>query len=207
MEGAHGDIGMIMRDDVAIIISKSGSTDELNSLLTHLKRLGIPVIAMTGNPSSNLAGISDVVLDTSVPCEACPMNIVPTASTTATLALGDALAVSLLQRKGLTTEDFAALHPGGTIGSKLTYRVRDLMISGDTLPLADIDASMDRVIEVMSAHKLGIAVITDHERLAGVITDGDLRRLLQTGSASAGGERPRGNQSHQPRQRPRAPVR
>ena len=179
VEGAHGDIGMIMRDDTAIIISKSGSTDELNSMLTHLKRLGIPIIALTGNTASNLAGISDVVLDTSVPCEACPLNIVPTASTTATLAMGDALAMSLLQRKGLTAEDFATLHPGGTIGSKLTYRVRDLMISGEDLPLADIDAPMGQVIEVMSARKLGIAVITDCGKLAGVITDGDLRRLLQ----------------------------
>lgn len=179
VEGAHGDIGMIMRDDSAIVISKSGSTDELNSMLTHLKRLGIPLIAMTGNTSSNLAGIADVVLDVSVACEACPLNIVPTASTTATLALGDALAVSLLKRKRLTAEDFAVLHPGGTIGSKLTYRVEDLMISGDNLPLADIDASMGEVLEVMSARKLGIAVITDRGKLAGVITDGDLRRLLQ----------------------------
>lgn len=179
VEGAHGDIGMIMRDDTAIIISKSGSTDELNSMLTHLKRLGIPIIALTGNPASNLAVISDVVLDVSVPCEACPMNIVPTASTTATLAMGDALAVSLLQRKGLTAEDFALLHPGGAIGNKLTYRVSDLMLSGENLPLADIEAPMSEVIDVMSARKLGIAVITDHGKLAGVITDGDLRRLLQ----------------------------
>ncbi len=179
VEGAHGDIGMIMRDDSAIVISKSGSTDELNSMLTHLKRLGIPIIAMTGNTASNLAGLSDVVLDTSVSCEACPLNIVPTASTTATLAMGDALAVSLLRRKGLTAEDFAVLHPGGTIGSKLTYRVRDLMISGENLPLADIEAPMGEVIEVMSARKQGIAVITERGKLAGVITDGDLRRLLQ----------------------------
>ncbi len=179
VEGAHGDIGTIMRDDSAVIISKSGSTDELNSMLNHLKRLGVPIIAMTGNPSSNLAGISDVVLDISVSREACPFNIVPTASTTVTLALGDALAMSLLHRKGLTAEDFAALHPGGTIGSKLTYRVRDLMTSDERLPLADIDAPMGKVIEVMSKYQLGIAVITEGDTLSGVITDGDLRRLLQ----------------------------
>ncbi|MDP2983375.1 MAG: KpsF/GutQ family sugar-phosphate isomerase [Candidatus Latescibacter sp.] len=179
VEGAHGDIGMIMRGDSAIIISKSGSTDELNSMLNHLKRLGIPIIAITGNPVSNLAGISDVVLNTAVEREACPLNIVPTASTTAALALGDALAISLLNRKGLTADDFAVLHPGGTIGNKLTYRVKDLMICGDDLPLADINASMGEVIEVMSDKKLGIAVITEQGRLSGVITDGDLRRLLQ----------------------------
>jgi arabinose-5-phosphate isomerase len=179
VEGAHGDIGMIMRGDSAIIISKSGSTDELTSMLNHLKRMGIPIIAMTGNPVSNLAGISDVVLNTAVDREACPLNIVPTASTTASLALGDALAISLLCRKGLTAADFAVLHPGGTIGNKLTYRVKDLMIAGNDLPLADINASMGEVIEVMSDKKLGIAVITEEGRLSGVITDGDLRRLLQ----------------------------
>ncbi|MHB9031350.1 MAG: KpsF/GutQ family sugar-phosphate isomerase, partial [Candidatus Latescibacterota bacterium] len=179
VEGAHGDIGMIVRGDTALIISKSGSTDELTSLLNHLKHIGIPIIAMTGNLSSNLAGISDVTLDISVEREACPLNIVPTASTTVTLALGDALAVSLLHRKGLTAEDFAALHPGGAIGSKLTYRVRDLMVSGARLPLADIESPMGEVINVMSEQKLGIAIITEKGRLAGVITDGDLRRLLQ----------------------------
>ena len=179
VEGAHGDIGTIMRDDCAIIISKSGSTDELTSILGHLKRLGVPIIAMTGSRESTLASIAEVVLDISVECEACPFNIVPTASTTATLALGDALAVSLIERRGLTAEDFAALHPGGTIGNKLTYRVKDLMQKGDDLPLADIESPMGKVIEVMSGKKLGIAVITERGKLAGVITDGDLRRLLQ----------------------------
>lgn len=179
VEGAHGDIGTIMRDDSAIIISKSGSTDELTSILSHLKRLGVPIVAMTANSESTLASIADVVLDISVEREACPLNIVPTASTTATLALGDALAISLLSRRGLTEEDFAALHPGGTIGNKLTYRVKDLMVSGEDLPLVDIAATMGEVIGVMSDKKLGIAVVTEHGRLAGVITDGDLRRLLQ----------------------------
>jgi arabinose-5-phosphate isomerase len=179
VEGAHGDIGTIMRDDSAIIISKSGSTDEIMSILGHLKRLGVSIIAMTANRESTLASIADVVLDISVECEACPFNIVPTASTTVTLALGDALAISLIARRGLTAEDFAALHPGGTIGNKLTYRVKDLMISGEDIPLADIDAPMGKVIELMSEKKLGIAVITERGKLAGVITDGDLRRLLQ----------------------------
>ena len=179
VEGAHGDIGMIMRGDVAIVISKSGATDELTVILNHLKRLDIPIIAMTGNPTSNLAATSNVVLDVSVEREACPINSIPTASTTAALALGDALAVSLFERKGLSEEDFATLHPGGSIGRKLTYRVKDLMISGNMLPLVDIDASMNRVIEVMSEKKLGIAIVTEQDKLAGVITDGDLRRLLQ----------------------------
>ena len=179
VEGAHGDIGMVMRGDVAIVISKSGSTDELTDILNHLKHLGIPIISMTGNPASNLAGISDVVLDVSVECEACPFNIVPTASSTAALALGDALAMSIFERKGLTAEDFAILHPGGTIGRKLNYRVKDLMVSGEDLPVVDIKAPMGVVINIMSEKKLGIAVITENGELAGVITDGDLRRLLQ----------------------------
>ncbi|MBT4483922.1 MAG: KpsF/GutQ family sugar-phosphate isomerase [Candidatus Latescibacteria bacterium] len=179
VEGAHGDIGTIMRGDAAIVISKSGATDELNVILNHLKRLEIPIIAMTGNTSSNLASIADVALDVSVEKEACPYDIVPTASTTAVLALGDALAISLFEEKKLTKEDFAALHPGGSIGLKLTYRVKDLMVSGDDLPLIDIEASMHEVIDIMSEKKLGIAVVAENDKLAGVITDGDLRRLLQ----------------------------
>jgi arabinose-5-phosphate isomerase len=179
VEGAHGDIGTIMRGDVAIIVSKSGATEELTILLNHLKRMGIPIIAMTGNTASNLAGTADIVLDVSVVSEACPINAIPTASTTAALALGDALAVSLFERKGLTEEDFAALHPGGSIGRKLSYRVRDLMTTGSDLPLVDIEAPMSEVLEVMSDKKLGIAVVTEQKKLAGVITDGDLRRLLQ----------------------------
>lgn len=179
VEGAHGDMGMIMRGDSAIVISKSGATDELTYILNHLKRMGVPVIAMTGNPASSLSAVADVTLDVSVECEACPFNIVPTASTTAALAMGDALAISLFKKKGLSEEDFATLHPGGSIGRKLSYRVRDLMIQGDELPLANIDAPMREVIDVMSDKKLGIAVVTGKDGLEGVITDGDLRRLLQ----------------------------
>jgi len=179
VEGAHGDIGMVMRGDVAIVISKSGTTDELTDLLKHLKRFGIPIISMTGNLSSNLASISDVVLDITVKCEAGPFNIVPTASTTATLTLGDALAMSLFERKGLSSEDFAILHPAGSIGRKLKYRVKDLMVSGGDLPLVDIKAAMTEVIDVMSEKKLGIAIVTENRKLSGVISDGDLRRLFQ----------------------------
>jgi len=178
-EGAHGDIGMIMRRDIAIVISKSGAADELTVILNHLKRMDVPVIAMTGNLTSNLACIADVVLDISVEREACPFNIIPTASSTVTLALGDALAISLFKKKDLTAEDFAVLHPGGSVGRKLVFLVKDMMISGDDLPLVDIEAPMNEVIEVMSEKKLGIAVITENSELAGVITDGDLRRLLQ----------------------------
>lgn len=179
VEGAHGDIGMIMRGDAAIVISKSGATDELHVILSHLKRLEIPIIAMTGARSSSLAGVATIVLDVSVDREACPYNIVPTASTTATLALGDALAISLFKKKGLTEEDFAALHPGGAIGKKLVYRVKDLMVSGGDLPVVDIGASMRKVVAAMTDYKLGIAIIVENGVLAGVITDGDLRRLLQ----------------------------
>ncbi len=179
VEGAHGDIGMIMRGDTALVISKSGATDELNHIINHLKRFEIPIIAMTGTPNSSLTSIADVVLDTSVEQEACPFNIVPTASTTAALALGDALAISLFESKGFTEEDFAALHPGGSIGKRLVYRVRDLMAAGDDLPLADIGADMHDVVDVMSEKKLGVALITEKGALRGVLTDGDLRRLLQ----------------------------
>ncbi len=179
VEGAHGDIGMVMRRDVAIVISKSGATEELTDILNHLKHLGIPIIAMTGNPASNLANISDVVLDVSVEREACPFNIIPTTSTTAAFALGDALAMSLFERKGLSAEDFAVLHPGGSIGRKLSYKVEDLMISGENLPIVDIETTMNEVIDVMSEKKLGIAIITEKGKLNGVITDGDLRRLFQ----------------------------
>jgi len=179
VEGAHGDIGMVMRGDVAIAISKSGATEELINLLNHLKRLEVPIIAMTGNLTSVLACMSDVVLDVSVDHEACPINSVPTASTTAAIALGDALAMSLFERKGLTEEDFAILHPGGSLGRKLTYKVKDLMVSGDNLPLVDFKAPMKEVIDVMSGKKLGIAIVTKDRKLYGVISDGDLRRLLQ----------------------------
>ncbi len=179
VEGAHGDIGMVMRGDVAIVISKSGGTDEMTDFLNHLKHLGVPIICLTGTAPSNLAAVSDVVLDVSVEREACPFNIVPTASTTAALAMGDALAMSIFERKGLTAEDFAILHPGGSIGRKLSLRVSDLMVSGEDLPLADANAPMREVVDVMTEKKLGAAIITEQGKLYGVITDGDLRRLLQ----------------------------
>ena len=178
-EGAHGDLGMIMKGDIAIVISKSGSTEELNSILNHLKRLEIPVISFTSSTNSSLAAFSDVVLDVSVDREACPFDIIPTASTTAALALGDALAISLLIRKGITAEDFAVLHPGGSIGRGLTYKVKDLMVSGEDMPVTDIDSKMNIVIDIMSGKKMGIAVLTEQGKLSGVITDGDLRRLIQ----------------------------
>jgi len=179
VEGAHGDIGMIMRGDAAIVISKSGATDELTVILNHMKRLELPVIAMTAGVSSNIAGIADVTLDISVEREACPYDIVPTSSTTVTLALGDALAISLFKKKNLSEEDFAAFHPGGSIGRKLIFKVSDLMTAKDDLPLVDAAADMHEVINVMSEKKLGVAIVTENGRLHGVITDGDLRRLLQ----------------------------
>jgi arabinose-5-phosphate isomerase len=178
-EAIHGDLGVIQADDVVVALSYSGETEEIVRVLETIRRLGARLLAITGAPRSTLGQAADVAIDCSVAEEACPMNLVPTASTTAALALGDALAMALLVRKGFREEDFASLHPGGTIGNKLAYRVGDLMISGEELPLADIEAPMGQVIEVMSARRQGIAVITDHGRLAGVITDGDLRRLLQ----------------------------
>jgi arabinose-5-phosphate isomerase len=179
-EASHGDLGMITERDAIIAISNSGETDELVGLIPFLKRFRVKLIAMTGNVNSTLAKASDVSLDVSVREEACPMGIVPTASTTATMAMGDALAVSLLIRKGLNEEDFARFHPGGSIGKKFFVKVEDLMHSGDRLPLISYDTPMSRAVIEMSSKRLGHAVVIDQERnIAGVLTDGDVRRGLE----------------------------
>ncbi|MBT0663276.1 KpsF/GutQ family sugar-phosphate isomerase [Geobacter pelophilus] len=181
-EGIHGDLGMIMKGDVVIALSNSGETEELIRILPVIKRLGASLVAMTGNPASTLARSGDVVLDISVKEEACPLGLAPTASTTATLAMGDALAVALLQKRGFSAEDFALFHPGGSLGKKLLLTVNDLMHAGDAIPLVAENTLMREALFEITAKKLGITGVVDATgRLIGVITDGDLRRALEKG--------------------------
>jgi len=178
-EGVHGDLGMVHKDDVIIAISKSGETSELIHLLPSFRRLDVPVIAMTSSKQSTLARYAKVWLDISVEEEACPNDLAPTASTTVTLAMGDALAVALLDARGFSAEDFALLHPGGSLGKKLLMRVADLMESGDNLPYCFPEDRMQKAIMEM-AHKRGICPVVDHDfYLVGVITTGDLNRLIE----------------------------
>lgn len=181
-EGIHGDLGMIMTGDVVIAISNSGETEEILRILPSIKRLGAHLVAMSGNPASNLARSSDVFLDVSVSEEACPLGLAPTASTTATLAMGDALAVALLVKRGFKAEDFAIFHPGGSLGKKLILRVEDLMHSGEAVPLVREDTLMKEALFVITAKGLGVTGVCDSNgALKGVITDGDLRRSLEKG--------------------------
>ncbi len=178
-EALHGDLGMLVRKDVLLAVSASGETEELVALLERVKRLGIPLLALTGNPRSTLALASDVALDVSVREEACSLNLAPTASTAASLAMGDALALALFERRGLGEEDFAALHPAGRLGSKLR-RIESLMHAGEALPRVGPKASIPEVIYEISRKRLGLtAVTTDSNLLLGIITDGDLRRLME----------------------------
>ncbi|MCL4306037.1 KpsF/GutQ family sugar-phosphate isomerase [bacterium] len=180
VEAAHGDLGMVTRDDAAIIISKSGDTEELWAVLPYLKLIGIPVIGLLGHTRGALADKCDVVLDTGVAEEGCPMNLAPTASTTASLAMGDALAVALLTAKGFTAEDFAYLHPGGTLGRRLLLRVEDVMHTGENVPTVRVDDDLKTAVLCMSKRRLGaVCVVNDGGRLEGIFTDGDLRRAWQ----------------------------
>lgn len=179
-EGIHGDIGMMSKGDVVLAISNSGESQEIIQLLPLIKRWGIKLIVITGKPSSVLARGGDVVLETGIKEEACPLGLVPTASTTATLALGDALALALLEKKGFKEDDFAMLHPGGALGRKLVLRVSDLMHKGDEIPLIQEDTLMKEGLLEMTSKRLGVAGICDKEgKLVGIITDGDLRRALE----------------------------
>ena len=181
-EGIHGDLGMLGRADVLIAISNSGETQEILQLLPYVERMGIPVVSMTGRMTSTLAKNSDVALDVSVSEEACPMGLAPTASTTATLAMGDALAVALLQKRGFKQEDFAQFHPGGTLGRRLLVRVKDLMHGGAEMPTVSEAVPATAAILEITAKKLGMTTVADaNGRLAGIITDGDLRRFIQQG--------------------------
>ena len=181
-EGLHGDLGMLARRDVLIAISNSGETQEILQLLPFMERMGIPVVAIVGRMSSTLAKNSTVALDVSVAEEACPMGLAPTASTTATLAMGDALAVALLEKRGFKEQDFAQFHPGGTLGRRLLVKVRDLMHSGQDVPQVEEMVLASVAILEMSAKKLGMTTVVDRAgALLGVITDGDLRRFVQQG--------------------------
>ncbi|HEV2305140.1 MAG TPA: KpsF/GutQ family sugar-phosphate isomerase, partial [Candidatus Acidoferrales bacterium] len=178
-DALHGDLGMLMREDVALAISQSGETEELVALLEPVKRLGMKLVTMTGNAGSTLAAASDVALDISVKEEACSLNLAPTASTTAALALGDALAIALLERRGFREEDFAALHPKGRLGTKLR-RVESVMHAGEAIPRVGPEAAIADVVYEISRKKLGMAVVTERGgKLLGIVTDGDLRRLME----------------------------
>ena len=179
-EGIHGDIGMLAKGDVVVAISNSGETQEIIQLLPVIKRWDITLIVMTGNPRSVLAQSGDVVLDTAVKEEACPLGLVPTASTTATLAMGDALALALLRKKGFMEDDFAMLHPGGTLGRKLLLHVEDFMHKGDEMPLIREDTLIKEGLLEMTSKRLGVTGVCDTKgSFVGVITDGDLRRALE----------------------------
>jgi arabinose-5-phosphate isomerase len=178
-EAIHGDLGRIVKGDAVIAISNSGETDEILALVPSLKRLGAPLVSLTGNPASNLAQASDVHLDVSIAQEACPLGLAPTASTTAALAMGDALAMALVERRGFTVEDFAVLHPGGRLGRKL-LRVEDAMHAGDQLPRVRPGTPMREVLFEMTRKRLGMTTVADEDgRLLGVISDGDLRRQME----------------------------
>jgi arabinose-5-phosphate isomerase len=178
-EASHGDLGMITADDVVLLLSNSGETDELVSLMPHLKRQGAKLIALTGNEDSSLAQAADVHLDASVDTEACPLGLAPTASTTAALALGDALALTLLDARGFSVEDFARSHPGGSLGRRLFTRVRDVMRTGTAIPSVATTATFAEAVIEMSGKGMGMTAVVDTDgRVAGIFTDGDLRRCV-----------------------------
>ncbi len=178
-EAVHGDMGVVSPRDAALVISKSGRSGELELLLPAFRLLGIPVVGLLGDPKSPLAERCDVVVDVSVKEEACPFDLAPTASTTAALAMGDALAIALLERRGFTQEDFALLHPGGVLGRRLLLRIDSVMRTGDEIPMVSVDASLRQLIVEMTSKRLGATCVVDQGKLVGIITDGDLRRLLE----------------------------
>ncbi|MDQ6972792.1 MAG: KpsF/GutQ family sugar-phosphate isomerase [Mariprofundaceae bacterium] len=180
-EAQHGDLGMITRDDAVLAFSHSGETAEVMGLLPTIKRLGVPTIAVTGGLSSSLAGHADMVLHVNVTQEACPMNLAPTASTTASLALGDALAVVVLKQRGFSPQDFARFHPAGSLGRRL-MQVDELMHQGEGLPMVESDAPLKEAIMMMSSQRLGVTGVQLKGRLCGCLTDGDLRRILESGN-------------------------
>lgn len=179
-DAVHGDLGMVRKEDVVICISKSGDTAELQQLFPIFKRIGVPIVAMIGNLSSKLSQLADIILDVSVKEEACPYDLAPTASTTATLALGDALAMALLDKRDFTAEDFAIYHPGGNLGKRLLLKVGELMVDGEAVPIVHQQVPVRDAILEMTTKRLGATCVVDNDnKLLGIITDGDLRRLLQ----------------------------
>ncbi|MDR3003174.1 MAG: KpsF/GutQ family sugar-phosphate isomerase [Acidovorax sp.] len=186
-EASHGDLGMVTAQDLVLALSNSGETDEITSLLTALKRQGVALVAMTGGVQSSLARHADWVLDTSVEREACPLNLAPTASTTAQMALGDALAMALLDARGFRAEDFARSHPGGSLGRKLLTHVADVMRKGEDLPTVLPEADFSTLMRMMGAKGLGCAVVVDgQQQVQGIFTDGDLRRCIEAGTELRG---------------------
>lgn len=178
-EASHGDLGMITAKDVVLALSNSGETEEILTILPLIKRLAVPLIALTGNPASTLARTADVHIDVSVEQEACPLGLAPTSSTTATLVMGDALAIALLEARGFTAEDFARSHPGGRLGRRLLLLIKDVMHSGEAVPKVAHTASLSQALMEMTKKKLGMTAVVDNGgRLLGLFTDGDLRRLL-----------------------------
>ncbi|MDP3824089.1 MAG: KpsF/GutQ family sugar-phosphate isomerase [Burkholderiales bacterium] len=182
-EASHGDLGMVTPGDVVLAISNSGESDELSAIVPAIKRLGVTLVAMTGRPESSLALHADHTLSSAVDQEACPLNLAPTASTTAQMALGDALAVALLDARGFREEDFARSHPGGSLGRKLLMHVRDLMRSGDAVPRVTPDTPFTQMLREMTGKGLGFTAVADADgRVQGIFTDGDLRRLIERGA-------------------------
>lgn len=182
-EASHGDLGMITRHDVVLAISNSGESEELTAILPLIKRMGVPLLGMTGQPDSSLGRHADVVLDASVEKEACPHNLAPTASTTVQLALGDALAIALLNARGFRPDDFARSHPGGALGRRLLTLVSDVMRSGDAVPRVGPDATLSELMREISAKGLGAsAIVNPQQQPIGIFTDGDLRRLIESGT-------------------------
>ncbi len=178
-EASHGDLGMIQPQDIVLALSNSGETDELLCILPVIKRQGIPLIAMTGNENSSLARQADIHLDTSVPAEACPLGLAPTASTTAALVMGDALAIALLEARGFTSDDFARSHPAGSLGRRLLLHISDIMHTGEGVPIVSETATMSDALMEVTHKRLGLTAVVDaDERLVGVFTDGDLRRAI-----------------------------
>jgi arabinose-5-phosphate isomerase len=179
VEAMHGDLGVVSRDDIFLALSTSGETDELNILLPRIRSAGCPIIAFTGNPDSTLAKHSDLIIDVGVEKEACPLGLAPTSSTTAMLAMGDALAVVLINQKQFKTDDFKRYHPGGALGQRLARNVGDIMFTGEAVPTIQIGALMTTAIQEINHHSLGAILILDKdETLAGIITDGDIRRAV-----------------------------
>lgn len=179
VEAMHGDLGIVSADDIFIALSNSGETDELNILLPSIRKVGCPIIAFTGNVHSTLARQSDIVIDVGVEKEACPLNLAPTTSTTALLAMGDALAVVLIEKRKFKPKDFQKFHPGGNLGRRLTYKVADIMLTGDAVPMVDAGTDMETALTVMDRKRLGVVFVLGAEsKLAGIITDGDVRRMV-----------------------------
>jgi arabinose-5-phosphate isomerase len=182
-EASHGDLGMVTADDVVLAISNSGESDELGAIVPAIRRLGVTLIAMTGGAESSLARHADIVVSSAVDQEACPLNLAPTASTTAQMALGDALAVALLDARGFREDDFARSHPGGSLGRKLLMHVADLMHTGDDVPRVDPGARVPQMLREMTRTGFGFTAVAEPDgRIAGIFTDGDLRRLIETGA-------------------------